>query len=268
LSLGVSRSAYVAGSRIPEVLLVLVFLFSLFASIYLGNYVLVFFAGLVTYTYMVLSGHVMVASVILLTSLPFQALVAGPQVVHVIAYYSLVLLVKSLVLLRRSCLTLASALVPPLIYLTLFHPVVEVPPLHYLLICCVALLAGYLMRVSEELIVFGSTSLEVSELDFSKFFRAEKFLSLLALSYVVTVLPTLLFLVFLSHGLVFTQSLLASLVAGFSIVVFWFLVRGTAPKLVLVLVSTVFAALVGGSLLLSVFEESLRLFEEVVGYFG
>lgn len=259
---------YVAGSRVPEVLLVVIFLLSLFTSMYLSNYLLVFFAGLVTYTYMVLSGHVIVASAILLTSLPFQVLVAGPQVVHVTAYYSLVLVVRSLAFLRKSCLVLVSALLPPLIYLVLYHPVVEVPSLHYLLVCCIALLAGYSLRVSEELIILGSTSLEVPELDFSKFFRAERFLSLLALSYVATALPTSLFLVFLSYGLVFTQSLLASLVAGFSVVVSWFLVRGMVPKIVLVIVSAVLAALVGGSWLLNVFEESLRLFEEVVGYFG
>lgn len=257
-----------AGSRVLDVLLGVVFLFSLVVSMYLSNYLLVSVAGLAAYTYMVLAGHSIPALVILLASLPFQVFVAGSHAIHVVAYYSVVLVVKSLILLRRSYFIFVPVLGPALVYLTLFHPVVEVPLLHYLLVCCVALLAGYFLRVTEELITFGVTRLEVPELDLSRLLNVKRVLGVLVLAYVVTAFSTSLFFVLMSYGVVFTNSLLASVVAGFLVFVSWFSVRVWFFRLAIVLASTTFLLVVGGSWLLGIFDESLRLFEEVLRYFG
>ncbi|MEO3993224.1 MAG: hypothetical protein QN229_02795 [Desulfurococcaceae archaeon TW002] len=256
------------GSRVPEVLLGIVFLLSLITSLYLRNYLLVLVTGLITYTYMVLAGHAVSALVIMLTSLPFQFLVAGPHAVHLIAYFSLVLVMKSLIHLRKSYFIFIPTLVPVLAYLILFHPVIEVPPLHYLLVCCVALLIGYFLRVVEELISFGITYLEVPELDLSRLLNTRIILNIVVLACVVPAFSTTLLFVLLSYGLIFTQSLFASVVIGFVTTIAWFLFRGLILRIALLIGLIVFVAVFGGSWLLSIFDESLRMFEEVLRYFG
>lgn len=256
------------GSKAPEFVLGIIFLFSLITSLYLRNYLLVLLTGLVTYTYMVLAGHAVSALAIMLTSLPFQVLVVGSHSVHLIAYYSLVLVMKSLIHLRKSYFIFVPTLVPILAYLTLFHPVIEVPPLHYLLVCCVALLVGYFLRVVEELISFGVTYLEVPEPDLSRLLDAGIILNAVVLACVVPAFSTTLFFVLLSYGLIFTQSLLASVVIGFVTAVSWFLARSPVLRITLLTVLAVFVVVFGGSWLLSIFDESLRIFEEVLRYFG
>ncbi len=256
------------GSKAPEVVLGIIFLFSLITSLYLRNYLLVFLTGLVAYTYMVLAGHAVSALAIMLTSLPFQVSLVGPHSVHLIAYYSLVLVMKSLIHLRKSYFIFIPTLVPVLAYLIIFHPVVEVLPLHYLLVCCVALLVGYFLRVVEELISFGITYLEVPEPDLSRLLDTRMILSTVVLAFVVPAFSTTLFFVLLSYGLIFTQSLLASVVIGFVTAVSWFLARGPVLRITLLIVLVVFMFVFGGSWLLSIFDESLRMFEGVLRYFG
>ncbi|MEM4606548.1 MAG: hypothetical protein QXV93_00035 [Zestosphaera sp.] len=257
-----------AGSRVLDALLGVAFFTSLITSLYLSNYLLVSVVGLATYTYMVLAGRSVPALTVLLASLPFQVLVVGPHAIHVIAYYSVVLVVRSLIFLRRSYLIFAPVLVPAVVYLTLFHPFVDVPPLHYLLVCCVALVAGYFLRVAEELISFGVTCLEVPELDLTRLLDVKRILGVLVLAYVVPVFSASLFFVLLSYGIALTHSLLASLSAGFLLATSWFLIRVWVLRLALVLVLTTLSVLAGGSWLLSIFDESLRFFEEVLRYFG
>lgn len=257
-----------AGNRILDALLGVVFLLSLVVFLHSSSYLLASVVGLAAYTYMALAGHSMSALAVLLASLPFQVLVAGPQVVHVFAYYSAVLVVRSLILLRRSYFIFVPVLGPALVYLTLLRPAVEVPLLHYLLVCCVALLAGYFLRVAEELTVFGVIRIEVPELDLTRSLDVKKILGVLALAYAVPASSTSLFLALLSSGVVFTHSLLASVVAGSLIVVSWFSIRAWFFRLAVVLASTALLLFLGGSWLLSIFDESLRLFEEVLRYFG
>lgn len=268
MSLNELRSTYVVGSRVPEILLAIVFIFSLITSLYLSNYLLISAVGLLTYTYAVLVGHVMYASITLLISLPFQFLVAGPYVIHLIAYYPAVLIVKSVIYLRRSYVVFVPAFVPVFIYFTLFHSIIEVPPLHYLLVSCVALLVGYFLRVYEELISFGITYLEVPELNLLSLFSVGRVLSMLGLTYSLFAFSTSVFFVSLSYGLVFTQSLFLSVVLSFFFVLVWLLARKLVLRVALILISSVLMIVTEGFWLLGVFDEFLRLLEEVLRYFG
>jgi hypothetical protein len=259
---------YLSGGRVPEALIATVFLISLIASLYLSNYTLVSVAGLVTYTYMILAGHVLSASIILFLSLPFQILVAGPYTAHLIAYYPLVLIVRSLIYLRRPHLIFIPFLTPALIYTVLFHPIIEVPPLHYLLVCCVSLISGYSLRAFEELISYGFTGLEVPELTLTRLLNVETFLNLLILSYVAFAFSASTLITLLYYGLALTQSLLVSTMAGSLTIVLWYLTRSPGLRLILVVASTTFLILTNAFWLLGFFEESVKLFEEVLKYFG
>jgi len=259
---------YLSGGRVPEALIAVIFLLSLITSLYLSNYTFVSVAGLVAYTYMILAGHVLSASIILFLSLPFQILVAGPYTAHLIAYYPLVMIVKSFLYLRKPHLIFIPFLTPALIYTILFHPIIEVPPLHYLLVCCISLITGYFLRVFEELISYGFTSLEVPELNLTRLLNAKTFLNLLILSYVTLAFSASALITLLDYGLVLAQSLLASVTVGFLIIILWYLVRGLSLRLILVAISTAFLILTKAFWLLGFFEESVKLFEEVLKYFG
>jgi len=262
------RNAYLSGGRVPEALIAVIFLISLIASLYLSNYTFVSVAGLATYMYMILAGHVLSASIILFLSLPFQILVAGPYTAHLIACYPLVLIVKTLIYLRKPYLIFIPFLTPALIYTILFRPIIEVPPLHYLLVCCVSLITGYSLRVFEELISYGFTSLEVPELSLTRLLNAKIFLNLLTLSYVMFAFSTSTLITLLDHGLVLAHSLLVSAMVGSFTIMLWYLIRSLSLRLILVVASTAFLILTKAFWLLGFFEESIKLFEEVLKYFG
>ncbi|MEM4486977.1 MAG: hypothetical protein QW116_07100 [Zestosphaera sp.] len=262
------RNRYLRNETVLNVFLLASFTISLMVSAKLGDYTTVSLVGLVMYAYLVMSGHFVSASLVMLTSIPFQILMVGRYSLYIFIYY--LLLPTSIAVLRmgRSALLLLPVLMSSSVCALTSYPTVETPFPHYVFLSTTALLVGYSLRVFEELIAYGRTTLELMSVDVLSFFRINKLLKLIVGLYLFIVTFTLTFVTLLAYGPSVVQSAFISFIAGSAVFLVWTMLRDSRIRLALLLIATSVFLILGGSRLVGLLEGVIKLVEEVMGVLG
>lgn len=241
---------------------------SLVTAARLSDYRIVSLAGLIMYTYLVISGRFIRATVVMLALAPFQVLAAGQYSLYVFVYHSLLPVLTTVLRMGKSALVLIPVLLPSLACVLTTYPKIEVPFLHYTLLYTIALLAGYSLRVLEELITYGHTTLKPVSVDVLVFFSVDRLVKLIAGLYIFTAILTLALVTLPAYGLSIIQSAFLSFTVGSAVFTAWILLRGTRAKITLLLLVTSAFFILGGLRLTTLLEEVVKLVEEVLGVLG
>lgn len=255
-------------SSLFNLLVLSVFIAALVTSLYSGNFLAVSAVGLFAYMYCVIAERFTQALLVMLFTIPFQVLIAGQYLMFTLAYYPLTLVLATLIKSGGTSFTLLLTLIPLFVCGLVLSLVTEVPFLHYVFVSAVVLITGYSTRIVEELIRYECSDLEIPEVEIVSSFEASKLLNLLTLAYmfIAVFLPS--FLALLAHGLSVFQSVAVSLLAGVAAPTLWTVVRSHYIRLALVLAVTAYFLLLGGTHLVGLLDEILKLVDEVVRLIG